>query len=225
VSINSPNQRKLYSTQRVAPSIITNESGQVLDANRFQVHRDYFLITRKLGVPLDVNLYPIGLFEDVVVNFNNQSEKTVTLYNTYPFVPIIVLELTDPFSNQFVTCYVKDASTTQVTIGTSANFTGTIRYYAIYSAVYPCQVQDVPSSPGTTYVCCAGSALIGNTSNYSVSFSTLPVTAIKSLYSTYDSQGSGTANVFFSTANIYPTMLSGEVSAPLNNSINFLTLG
>lgn len=223
MSINSPNQRKLYSTFRSAPVIITNDAGQVLDANRFQVHRDFFLITTKLGVV--PSTFPVGIYEDDYVYFDGQSSKTLAFSQTFAEVPIVVLSLEDGTNQDNIIAYLTSISTTHATIGLSANYSGSVRYRAVYSEVYPCMVYDNPNNPGLSFMCTATKVDVTSSAMFTASYEPLGTAISSSFYTAYDYQNNSQVDVFLLTGSVGVSSGSGDLSAPINNRINFLALG
>lgn len=202
----------------------TLSNGQVLDLNRFEIHRDLFVITTRIAGKPEGSSYPIGTYEDDIVVFSNESTKTVTFSQTFSQAPIVVINLEDNSGFENVVAYLTAVSSTQISIGLSANYSGNVRYRAVYAAQYPALVYDMPNSPGVSLLCTATKVDLINTNIFSASFESLGVVPTNSFYTAFDYQGNQDVDVFISSSSVGETSGSGDLSAPISNRINFVGL-
>lgn len=219
--------RRLYPAGRSAPVVSTLFDGQEVDTNRFQIHRDFFVITTRIaGTPeiLPEIFYPLGEYEDDNTYFNNQSSKTVFFSQVFTAAPIVVVNLEGTTGLENLVASLVTIATNKVTIELSANYTGNVRYRAINASGYPARVFDNPNNPTIQLLCTATQVSVVAANTFTASFNSLGSLPTNSFYTAYDLLGTQDTNVFLLTGSVGETLGSGDLSAAMTNRINFLAL-
>lgn len=220
---NRASNRKLYPNGRSAPVIQTLSNGETVDINRFQIHRDMFVITTRVAGKPELS-YPLGVYEDDYVSFSNQTSKTIFFSQSFPDVPIVVVTLEDNSGFENVVAYLSALSSTQVTIGLSANYSGNVRYRAVYATEYPALVYDQPNNPSVSLLCTATKVDLVAANSFTVNFASLGTIPANSFYTVLDLQNNQDVDVFISSGSVDATTGTGDLSAPITNRIHFIGL-
>ena len=99
------------------------------DLNRYR--KIYSFIRRKPNITTGGDV----TYESESVQVNNQDSVTINFTTTFTSAPNVTVTAHDAQSNGTanVNAYIESVSTTQVTIGFSAAFTGKVHYHAIQS--------------------------------------------------------------------------------------------
>ena len=105
-------------------------------------------------------------------------------------------------------------------INVSSEYSGSIRYRAIYSETYPATVFDQPNNPSTTLMVTATSVSLLSSSIYSASYSSVghvPSQSFLTLYGLSDQ-----ANVAIFSGSIGEIINSGSFSSTVTGQLYFL---
>lgn len=215
--------RKVYGPTRQPPQLHSFvEDGQLktVDANKFHVNRELYLITDKLGIGAS-QLGEGAVYEEDTISFTNESFKNVEFLQAFTAAPIVVLTI-DSGDDSNIMTHLTFVDIAEMGVGLSAPFTGVIRYRAIYSPSYPVFVINYPHAPSTVLKVNAGGIDVVNQSSFTTSFpamSSLPA----SLYCTpVDVNNSGDVDVAVTDTSFTLTGIEGSLSSPITNRINFL---
>ncbi len=134
---------------------------------------------------------------------------------------------TNPSSNDLenVNLYVDSISTTNFTVRFSSEFSGSIRYRAIYNSTYPAIVERTPLFPSSYYTASAGVVSLLNEDQKVITYPTVGGTPTELFLTAKDANVNDTAQVFVTMSlgtSIGGTSSDISVSAPLSNQINFI---
>ena len=214
---NRATYRKFYQFGRVPPVLVTVGTATV-DANRFQVHRDYYLIPvgeGDLGDP-----YAVGIYEDDFIWFNHESSKTVTFSQTFTEAPVVVVEVdaTNPLGN--IASFILKVTSATLQVGLSSEFSGSVRYRAIQASSYPARIY----SGSVSFFGTATTVDVVASGVFSSSFAHMGGVPSSSFYSVYNYAGTGDMDVSFISSSTGSSTGAGDLSAPITNRVNFLGL-
>lgn len=160
-------------------------------------------------------------YEEGYVYFNNQSEVTKTFTTAFSSEPIGVVEIVPASGLENICWFVSQKSTTQLVIGTSANFTGWFKYYAVYSVPgYPTTIL----SASAYRECTAGTITIGMTDIVSQSLTACSVNPAISRVSTYESVLDLGSSFFSGSINSSGSFLTGSFSSNYKNKIQYINI-
>lgn len=192
-----------------------------LDLNKTIRHRDYYIIQGIAGT---------NIIEDSGVVLAEYAEGLVTMTGgtgstgTFPFTftssPIIVLTPENAsFWGENVIVYGLTAGLSSFTFETSAPYSGTILYRAIYSPTYPAYAT---SSFTASITASAGEAHVDTLHYYTASFTALPVNPTRFVQTAWNFEPTNLVNVYFETQTTSSTQATVEISAPFSRSIHFI---
>lgn len=209
--------RKVYHGPNRQPSIIVSSSIGFYNANEFIKHYDFFRIA-SLGIETEEPAVIFGEYEEQLVSFNWEVSKSITFETPFSAEPIVVVSTEENlYSN--ISFFVTGTSQTGFDVQLSAEFSGSLRYRAIYWASYPVFVERSPLSASSYYSASAGFEQLTNDSEF---------------VAAYNSLGSAPTNVFFTPVGEMVSLVdsgsfgltgtSGSLSAPLSGTINFLAV-
>lgn len=228
--VNSNLWRKTNSHVRIKPNNVnivdlnTNVTSSI-NLNQYLRHRDLNNIEGYNQTSLtEPDWYqPTNLlqYEEGFVNFNNETEKTLTFTGTFDQIPIVVFV---PVHNVNFTENINVFGTalptkTQAFLGLSAPFTGQIRYIATYAPYYPWN----PNSGSSTDLF-AGQSDLANVLEYTSSYS---LTASGSNYLYLDTIHQNTINYSINVGKTNDTVNNTTATNTLTNEttgrLNFIT--
>lgn len=209
--------RKVYYGVNRQPAIVASSSIGFYNANEFIKHYDFFRIPT-LGIGAEESAVVFAEYEERLVSFNWEVSKSITFTTPFSSEPIVIVSTEEnDYSN--ISLFVTGTSQTGFEVQLSAEFSGSIRYRAIYWASYPVLVERSPLSASSYYSASAGFEQLTNNSEFVAS---------------YNSLGSVPVNVFFTPTNEMVSLVSsssfgltatsGSLSAPVNGAINFLAV-
>ena len=220
---NRNNYRKVYGYTRQPPqpfTFVENGEQKSVDANKFNVTREFYRISEKIGTTvghLDENAF----YEEDTIAFFSSTTKTLAFLREFPGTPIVVVSV-EPGGDNNVNAYVASVSPSAFSIGVSDVFTGTVRYRAVYSPSYPVYVQNYPHAPTTIIRVSAGTIDLTDQSYFSGSFPVMAGLPRAAYYSSYDINSNSDANVAVTVTPVTLNTFAGSVSAPITNRVNFL---
>lgn len=195
-------------------------------ARTYQINNTHPLVQNPFTFDPDDIVY--GEYDEDRVEFNNETQASVTFNIAFTSRPIITLTLapehtTDPSAN--ISFFVSSLSATTAMIQTSAPFSGALIYRAIYAPIYPSFVRRTVLSSSTIYYAAAGYENVGNSSDTYLQYADLAAAPTAFYWSTVDVSSSGTANVIaISSASIVQTSAQLSLSAPLFNELHYLAV-
>lgn len=224
---NRSNWRTVYSFHRRKPNIVnlTDSTTNVTfsyDLQKTIRNRDFFILNKEVPFSLleSINLaeYDEGIFYFTsIADFG-----TGSFGRTFSQTPYVVLTVESAsLYGTNVNLFGRNVTTSSFTFGTSAPFTGSIRWRAIYSPTYPAYVSSAYTSSITAS---AGQATPGGNSYYTASFAALPEIPFTFLDTAWENIGisDGSSNAALthnSTSNSSETV---DISAPMNSTIDFI---
>jgi len=226
---NRSNWRKVYSFQRRKPNIVnlvdtfTSESFSY-DLQQTIRNRDFFILTKEVpfffGSTGSVNL---AQYDEGVFSFPSISDSGTGTFNfTFASTPFVVLSVESAsLYGTNVNLFGKTVSTSGFTFGTSAPFTGSIRWRAIYSPTYPAYVSSAYTSSITAS---AGQATPGGNSYYTASFAALPGVPFTFMDTAWENIGisDGSSNAAFIHETSSSNSATVDISAPMQSTIDFI---
>lgn len=163
--------RKVYpSGVRRPPELqqIVTEQGVTysLDLNKTIRHRDYFEVINFQSGAVGESPPPppvFGEYDEGLIHFNNESIKSFNYNFAFSATPIVVFTIENPAggislqdSNNFAYAG-QSLSNTNGILYLSSEYSGTMRYRAVYSSTYPI----VCTSPFTASFTCSAGQLVG----------------------------------------------------------------
>ena len=221
--------RKTYGFRRRKPNTVVLQDGATgkeytLDLNKTSRERNPYLIKAgtlgALGQAFDT-----GEYDEGIISFMNSDEETGAFNFTFSASPIVVLTLeTDP--DVIVNTFGITVTDSGITVGTSAPFSGSVRYRAIYAPSYPAIVSSPYSS---SFIATAGESDLVNEDAFSLAFNTgVGTPASQPRVSVWDDNGNFDADVAHNitnlTSNIINGTIAGTLSAPTTSEINFIVV-
>lgn len=230
--LNKGRYKKIYSYERYEPRLqnVSFSDGTVssIDVTKFIVDRQYYLIPGPLFFISSSGevIYPTGEYEEQTYSFSSFSTgSSLSFLNSFSAKPIVSVEiLSSSNSLQNVSYFLKNISSTGFNIEFSSEFSGSVKYRAIYSSTYPAIVERTPENPSSFYTASAGAFFVGNDSTANITYDALPSTPTNIFISPEDTgnnlsqvslEVTGSVNVSSSTINI---------SSNTNSYINFIVV-
>lgn len=204
------------------------QENYTLDLNKVIRTRDPYRINP--GIEGDItNNFPFGEYEEGFVSFDNENVVTLAFSMTFSGTPVIVFDQgVSDVGYVNVSNAINDVGGTYVF--TSADFSGSVRYRAIYSSTYPCIVS---SSYSASFIATAGTIYDTGATTFSNTFPTnifSPVTEVRASATKLDINSDILNNVnvvrAIATNNIETGYITANVSAPVgtNEGINYLVV-
>lgn len=187
-------------------------------------HRDYFEIKQYFivsGVVAPIAPFGYGEYDEGVIPFvfSDGGYKTFNFNFTFSGSPYVVLTVDSDNEWSNINPFGITYSTTGAYIGTSAPYSGNIRYRAIYATSYPAIV----SSAYTTsfFTASAGAINPGSDTYYYTTFGSLLTQPDFALQTAWDATG-GTSDVFIQDESLTDSSFYADISAPGNNNVHFI---
>jgi len=223
--LNKKRYKKSYNYERYEPKYETvkfsDESILIIDKTRFSIDRQYYLTPAPIYSLSGSNSaeYPIGEYEEYTYSFSSfTTGSTISFLTSFTNKPIVCIEILSSSNGlQNVSHFVKNINTTGFGIEFSSEFSGSIKYRAIFSSTYPAIVERTPDLPASFYTASAGTFYVDNSSNANITYSALPTTPTNIFISPEDVgnnlsqvnlEVSGSVNVSSSTINISSNTVS-----------------
>jgi hypothetical protein len=189
---------------RVHAYRISAESGIV--RNPFEIYFDY------------------GQYDEDVVLFGGETSKAVSFNLIFDSAPIVVLSITSNTEDSNLNSFVSSLSSTGMVINTSAPFSGSIVYKAIYASSYPVYVRRTPLYSSGTYYASAGS-IAPNDTEFVVNFANLGTSTVSTFLTPVDIDGAGGANVaFVATGSATASSMPVSMSSHLVGRVHYLAV-
>lgn len=223
---NRSDWRKVYSYSRRKPNIIetldlTTSQSFSYDLQRIIRSRDYYVINRAAELDISTSIY-MGEYDEGLVSFVDAFSATANFNFVFSGNPdAVVLTMETSGSNNNINFFGTTFSTSSITLGLSAPFTGQIRYRAVYSAAgYPVQVTSSFAPASGTFTLAAGYATNLTTPVFSASFGTLIDGPPSLFYRTFWDLNSAFSFNDVDTVVDSTTLntANGRMSAPMTNS-------
>lgn len=228
--------RKTYGYIRRKPdtfSFVDINSGvtRSFDFQKIVRDRDFFVVEN--GGSLFVAAVPpsgspeppvdFGEYDEGVVTFNFTDSATQSFNFTFSSTPYVVFSIAEPADApgiegwENIIAYGLTVSTTGFDIGTSAPYSGDIRYRAVYASSYPAIVSS--SFTGSAFMVSATSSVPG-ASEVDITYSELTSSFSRVLFTAFDTFGNGDVNVsltssFADADNVILTS-SAELNSPIH---------
>ncbi len=223
-AINQNKRRKVYHYERNPQELFDVVLGDVtrsFDRNSIILHRDFYLIRDHSGIIIPE--LEVGEYDEDYIGFSGQDTLSKTFNITFSALPIVTVQV-EPTGSYNINAYITSITTNSVTVGLSAPHSGNIRYRAINAATYPAVVVRNVLAPSLVYTASAGYIDLTSTSEFADPYSTLLPLASTIFFSTYDTNGNNDADVAVVTSSYTTSVLSGSLSAPITNRVNFLAV-
>lgn len=221
--------RKVYGYQVNKPQVVaivdtTTATTYSLDLNKTLRHRDYYKLGGVIGTNTSSTTPAIPVtwqYDEGLVSMNGGEVGTGSFNFAFASSSPIVVLTADSASlwgeNLQVFGFSRNASS--FTFGTSAPFSGTIRYRAIYdSAGYPSFVTSAYTSSITAS---AGSTVLTNQHMYTASFAALPGLPFRFLQTAW-LESSTLGDVAFQTQTSSSSTATVEISAPVSVTVHYI---
>lgn len=227
--------RKVYGYRNYQPSettIVEADTGVTysIDLNKTIRHRDYFIIDGYVG-PLIASQggtssspYPTAEYDEGLFYITEESSFNQVYFSfMFSSTPIVVLTVESASrGGTNLQLYGKTTLTDQFFFETSAPFSGTIRYRAIYSPTYPALATTAYT---TSITASAGTTNGGGATYYTASYSALPGTPFKFLQSGWDNSYPAQTlgpDIWFTTETSSSTAATVHFSSEMNADIHFI---
>jgi hypothetical protein len=221
--------RKVYGFRRRKPNKVTlvDPNTNVTFSYDLQTtvrHRDFFIIRSVLSGSEGLILaeYDEGLIP--FINTDVTSANFTTCFSSVPDAVVLTIEPANDNSDNIIP-YGLTFDQCSLSVGLSAPFSGNVRYRAIYSSIgYPAQAQSAFVPASGTFTVSAGSVFVTNATIFTASYAAL-TSAPSIFYKTpWDSSSNSDVDVFIQNETSSSTTTSGEISAPVSNSIYFIAV-
>jgi hypothetical protein len=228
--INQNRFKKTYGYKRAIPvyaTVTIDDAGTTIEINRNQikVDRQFYLLPEAIDAAFTG--FQTGEYEedDFVVTASVDS-VTITFATPFTSTPIVVASPNTSSNNLHnINLFVDSVSTTQAILKFSANFSGSLRYRAIYASSYPARVQRTPLFPGSYYDAAAGTILTSNESSTTVTYPNIGGSPTDAFLTAQDYNNNETAQVNVELASsLGLTSTTVSISSPLSNQINFIVV-
>jgi len=219
--------RRTYGYSSRKPVVITfvntaTDTTMSVDLNKTIRHRDFYIINGIPGGTANETpvIPPVDLaeYDEGVISVLESDVSILGYFNfTFSSDPIIVLTA-DSASNwgENVNIYGLYFDTQQFVCQTSAPFSGTIRYRAIYSPTYPAYCT---SSYTSSITASAGIQTLNFVDSYTASFSALPGTPFKFLQTLWPGSN---YDVALSASYVDSDSANVEISDAVSASVHFI---
>jgi len=224
-------RRKTYGYERAAPQnieVVIDNVTRSFDRNTVVIHRDFYLVRDVVSGSVFVPTNVYAEYDEDRVAFNNTTQASKTFNITFSSQPAVTLFEIEPATNdnsQNVQPFIVSHTTTQVTVGLSAPFSGNVIYRAIYSPTWPALVQRNVISSSFFYTAQAGYIDLAAMTDFTASYGSLGSVPSFVFLSTYDVNSNNQADVAFVATGSYTlTAVSGNVSAPITDRIYFMAI-
>lgn len=185
----------------------------------YRVTNQTFLVENPFERYLDFAQY-----DEDTVTITGQTTAIVTFNVMFDSRPVLslIIDTTDDQSN--VNVFATSLTNTGFVLNTSAPFTGSVTYRAIYSAAYPVYVRREIASSSAVYYAAAGYSN-PQSSEFLATFDSLGVVPTTVFFGMVDVSGSGTANVaVVQTGSLSQTELPVSLSAHIMNEVHYLAV-
>jgi hypothetical protein len=219
---NRNSLRKIYSINRVVPDLRTLGSGEVIDANRQSIHRDFYVTEQRTQFQVSSSVV-YGIYEDDYIHLNHETTKSIIFSQTFPVPPIVVLSLEDNTGLENIVPFLSSLNVLGATVNVSSEYSGSIRYRAIYSATYPATVFDNPNNPSTILNITATSVDLTNSTLFTASYPSVGHVPIQSFLTLYGLNDQGNVNI--SSESVGEFINSGHLSSEVTGQLYFLGIG
>jgi hypothetical protein len=222
--------RKVYSYgANFKPKIVTfvdnrTEESLTFDLNKVYRHYDFHIRHPAINAFISGAISIDGIYEEGLVHFDNETEKAFSFVTSWsygrPYVVYTMESGSNNNENVIIYGFSDIPSVTGNVIGTSAPFSGTIRYRAISAPYYPI-VTSYPNS-GSFYIY-AGEIFGNNSDQFVVTYS-MPgivddlVFRATSFNSSFGFPVPSEGDVFMEKDTVDLSSCSGSLSAPIGNS-------
>ena len=136
---------------------------------------------------------------------------------------ILTVEINDSTNNlQNVSFFLKNVSETSFNVEFSSQFSGSIKYRAIYSSTYPAIVERTPDLPLNYFTASAGTSLINNESSKTITYAALPEAPTSLFYSLEDTGNNLSQVTLELSGGINSTTSNINISNSTVSNINFI---
>ena len=227
--------RKIYpvGSPRRAPATVnlvdpkTNTSYS-LDLQQTIRHRDYFQIRQFLSGPLVIS--PIlGEYDEGLATFLNTTSSIVSFNFVFSGQPVVVLTMESASiqNTSNVQLFGANFNNSKFIARTSAPFSGTIRYRAMYAASYPSYFTSSFAPASGTFRASAGSVAGNGTSFVTASWASLNNTPTVYFESPFGLDVTDTvSDVSLTPENITNSGTPVDASAPIGTGslVNFIAV-
>jgi hypothetical protein len=212
--------RKVYGYARRQPNIVEffdRETSTIVekDLNQTLRHRDYFQVKDDKTVIE---------YDEGIIYFNNVDSVTANYNILFSSSPIVVLTMEDSGSNNQGNVNIFGLSTpnyNQLTVGTSAPFSGSVRYRAIHTTRnYPVFLENQFYT--SSFWAYAGRIDTSLATDYTASFGGIPSGSLEYRATVFDAANDNSQDV--ALVNTYLTQNQSEntISSQLTNQIHFM---
>jgi hypothetical protein len=222
--------RRTYGYERYEPrpeTIVYNDgTTRLIDLTKFSIDRQYYL----LAGPIQFNssssssTLPFGEYEEFTYAFSSfATGSSISFLTPFTVKPILTVEINDSTNNlQNVSFFLKNVSETSFNIEFSSQFSGSIKYRAIYSSTYPAIVERTPDMPLNYFTASAGTSLINNESSKTITYAALPEAPTSLFYSLEDTGNNLSQVALELSGNINSTTSNINISSNTVSNINFI---
>jgi hypothetical protein len=219
--------KRTYGYERQQPvtiQVVENGVTKSLDHNQLVLHRDFYIIFETSSSLPAPNPTVYAEYDEDFIHFNWQDTSTRSFNISFTANPTVVLVLESEASG-VVNPFLLSRSTTELTVGLSAQYSGAIRYRAINSnSGYPALVQRNVLEPSLTYTAYAGFVDVSNSSTVTASYAFTGPGPDFVFLSPYNISGNDMADVWITSGSAGTTDIGADLSAETTTRINFLAV-
>lgn len=197
-----------------------------LDLSKTIRDRNYFAIVQNPVTGGSEGL-ALGEYDEGLITFTNESEKSVTFGITFSNEPVVVFTIEEANASypnsENINVFGFTLSTTGSHLGLSAPFTGTVRYRACFAAAYPSYFESAFAPVSGTFRASAGSVLVNNDSAYTASYAAMSNPPTSFRQTPFDSSYAHVADVKLEVpAAPGSTETPSDISAPVSTRIYYI---
>jgi hypothetical protein len=139
--------------------------------------------------------------------------------------PIVTVEILTSSNNLYnISTFIKNITVNGFDIQFSSNFSGSLKYRAIYAVNYPVVVERLPLLPTNFYTASAGTVHLNNSDSSNITYNTLYGNPTD-LFLTIEDNGNNTGQVYpsvYGTIDVTSSVV--KVSSQTDSTLNFIVV-
>lgn len=193
------------------------------DLNKTYRHRDFFLIKNIPSGTYGAEVI-LAEYDEGLINFNNSDFQIQGFSTCFSQIPDAVVLTVEPASNNShnIIPYGLSFTACSMSIGLSANFSGSIRYRAVYSSTgYPAIVTSSFAPGSGAFAVMAGNVTASNTDNFNVPHNFVGPGPSAVRMTTWDMFANYDVDVYIGKT-VGVTGSDVQLSAPMNNILFYI---
>lgn len=217
--------RKVYGYSPNKPQVDTivdtaTATSRSIDLNQVIRHRDYFIIDGITGfsvMPTPPVFY--AEYDEGLINLFNTDFSSGSFNFSFTQRPIVVLTVEGNGINDNIQVYGLTLNQSGFTFGTSAPFSGSIRYRAIHSNNY---IAFASSAYTSSITASAGAANPNGSSTYTAAFAALPGAPFKFYSTSWDLEDLQDVDISHEVHSINDSSATIDFSSTANSTVHYI---